>query len=83
MKHSRSRDIMLQMGRVVTLSQTSLSEEQAEKLFHYLLNSSEHVTVTFLQTLALLLPQHEGNIMALAEGISIQMIMKITGLSEA
>ncbi|EOC7096916.1 hypothetical protein ACI7K7_002923 [Escherichia coli] len=82
MKHSRSRDIMLQMGRVVTLSQTSLSEELAEKLFHYLLNSSEHVTVTFLQTLALLLPQHEGNIMALAEGISIQMIMKITGLSE-
>ncbi|HFK3863985.1 TPA: hypothetical protein ACGZRU_005011 [Escherichia coli] len=80
MKHSRSRDIMLQMGRVVTLSQTSLSEELAEKLFHYLLNSSEHVTVTFLQTL--LLPQHEGNIMALAEGISIQMIMKITGLSE-
>ncbi len=71
---------MLQMGRVVTLSQTSLSEELAEKLFHYLLNSSEHVTVTFLQTL--LLPQHEGNIMALAEGISIQMIMKITGLSE-
>ncbi|EQA8278167.1 TPA: hypothetical protein ACHKPG_003618 [Escherichia coli] len=40
------------------------------------------MTVTFLQTLAMLLPQHEGNIMALAEGISIQMIMKITGLSE-
>ncbi|MDS1619916.1 transposase, partial [Escherichia coli] len=36
-------------------------------LFHYLLNGSEHVTVTFLQTLAQRLPQHEDNIMTLAE----------------
>ncbi|EPR5291382.1 TPA: Rpn family recombination-promoting nuclease/putative transposase, partial [Escherichia coli] len=63
MKHSRSRDIMLQMDRLVQLIQTSLNEELAKALFHYLLNGSEHVTVRFLQTLAERLPQHEGNIM--------------------
>ncbi|EOY8369085.1 hypothetical protein P4A54_005401, partial [Escherichia coli] len=67
MKHSRSRDIMLQMDRLVQLIQTSLNEELAKALFHYLLNGSEHVTVRFLQTLAERLPQHEGNIMTLAE----------------
>lgn len=36
-------------------------------LFHYLLNGSEHVTLTFLQTLAQRLPRHEDNIMTLAE----------------
>ena len=66
-KHSRSRDIMLQMDRLVQLIQTSLNEELAKALFHYLLNGSEHVTVRFLQTLAERLPQHEGNIMTLAE----------------
>ncbi|MGD1231201.1 hypothetical protein AAGI05_28860, partial [Escherichia coli] len=86
-------------------------------------NGSEHVTVRFLQTLAERLPQHEGNIMTLAEqlkqegevkgfargklegklegrlegqlegkletarnmlaeGMGLQTIMKITGLSE-
>ncbi|MGS3886907.1 transposase, partial [Escherichia coli] len=51
----------------VQLIQTSLNEELAQVLFHYLLNGSEHVTVRFLQTLAERLPQHEGNIMTLAE----------------
>ncbi|MHA5254286.1 Rpn family recombination-promoting nuclease/putative transposase, partial [Escherichia coli] len=48
MKHSRSRDLMLQMDRLVQLIQDSLNEELAQVLFHYLLNGSEHVTVTFL-----------------------------------
>ncbi|HGF4700239.1 hypothetical protein OHF33_25060 [Escherichia coli] len=69
MKHSRSRDLMLQMDRLVQLIQDTLNEELAQVLFHYLLNGSEHVTVTFLQTLAQRLPQHEDNIMALAERI--------------
>lgn len=69
MKHSRSRDLMLQMDRLVQLIQDSLNEELAQVLFHYLLNGSEHVTVTFLQTLAQRLPQHEDNIMTLAERI--------------
>lgn len=47
MKHSRSRDLMLQMDRLVQLIQDSLNEELAQVLFHYLLNGSEHVTVTF------------------------------------
>ena len=67
MKHSRSRDLMLQMDRLVQLIQHSLNEELAQVLFHYLLNGSEHVTVTFLQTLAERLPQHGDNIMTLAE----------------
>ncbi len=67
MKHSRSRDILLQMDRLVQLIQTSLNEELSQVLFHYLLNGSEHVTVRFLQTLAQHLPEHEGNIMTLAE----------------
>ncbi|MEB7742696.1 transposase, partial [Escherichia coli] len=49
MKHSRSRDLMIQMDRLVHLIQDSLNEELAQVLFHYLLNGSEHVTVTFLQ----------------------------------
>lgn len=67
MKHSRSRDLMMQMDRLVQLIQNSLNEELAQVLFHYLLNGSEHVTLTFLQTLAQRLPQHEDNIMTLAE----------------
>ncbi|EJK1788595.1 Rpn family recombination-promoting nuclease/putative transposase [Escherichia coli] len=67
MKHSRSRDLMMQMDRLVQLIQNSLNEELAQILFHYLLNGSEHVTVRFLQMLAQRLPQHEGNIMTLAE----------------
>lgn len=67
MKHSRSRDLMMQMDRLAHLIQNSLNEELAQVLFHYLLNGSEHVTVTFLQTLAQRLPQHEDNIMTLAE----------------
>jgi predicted transposase/invertase (TIGR01784 family) len=67
MKHSRSRDLMMQIDRLVHLIQNSLNEELAQVLFHYLLNGSEHVTVTFLQTLAQRLPQHEDNIMTLAE----------------
>lgn len=69
MKHSRSRDLMMQMDRLVELIEHSLNEELAQVLFHYLLNGSEHVTVRFLQTLAQRLPQHEGNIMTLAERI--------------
>ncbi|GDM15549.1 hypothetical protein BvCmsNSNP012_03732 [Escherichia coli] len=60
---------MLQMDRLVQLIQDTLNEELAQVLFHYLLNGSEHVTVTFLQTLAQRLPQHEDNIMTLAERI--------------
>lgn len=67
MKHSRSRDLMMQMDRLVQLIQDSLNEELAQVLFHYLLNGSEHVTLTFLQTLAQRLPRHEDNIMTLAE----------------
>lgn len=76
MKHSRSRDLMLQMDRLVQLIQDSLNEELAQVLFHYLLNGSEHVTVTFLQTLAQRLPQHEDNIMTLAERIEQKGIAK-------
>ncbi|WP_170993808.1 Rpn family recombination-promoting nuclease/putative transposase, partial [Escherichia coli] len=61
--------LMLQMDRLVQLIQDTLNEELAQVLFHYLLNGSEHVTVTFLQTLAQRLPQHEDNIMTLAERI--------------
>ncbi|MEB7742718.1 Rpn family recombination-promoting nuclease/putative transposase, partial [Escherichia coli] len=53
--------------RLVHLIQDSLNEELAQVLFHYLLNGSEHVTVTFLQTLAQRLPWYEDNIMTLAE----------------
>ena len=35
MKHSRSRDLMLQMDRLVQLIQDSLNEELAQVLFHY------------------------------------------------
>ena len=76
MKHSRSRDLMLQMDRLGQLIQDSLNEELAQVLFHYLLNGSEHVTVTFLQTLAQRLPQHEDNIMTLAERIEQKGIAK-------
>ena len=54
----------------------ALNEELAQVLFHYLLNGSEHVTVTFLQTLAQRLPQHEDNIMTLAERIEQKGIAK-------
>ncbi|HCU1575940.1 TPA: Rpn family recombination-promoting nuclease/putative transposase, partial [Escherichia coli] len=61
---------------LVQLIQDSLNEELAQVLFHYLLNGSEHVTVTFLQTLAQRLPQHEDNIMTLAERIEQKGIAK-------
>lgn len=43
MKHSRSRDLMLQMDRLVQLIQDSLNEELAQVLFHYLLNGSNRL----------------------------------------
>lgn len=67
MKHIRQRDMMELLDRLPQMMMEWISPEQVRVLINYMINAGEAPAPVFMRALALRLPQHEVELMTIAQ----------------
>ncbi|EIU4013192.1 Rpn family recombination-promoting nuclease/putative transposase, partial [Salmonella enterica] len=67
MKHIRQRDMMELLDRLPRVMVEWISPEQVRVLINYMVNAGEAPAPEFMRALAQRLPQHEGELMTIAQ----------------
>ena len=76
MKHIRHRDMMELLDRLPQVMTGWISTEQMRILIHYMVNAGEAPAPEFMRALAECLPQHEDELMTIAQQLEQKGIEK-------
>ncbi len=82
MKHIRQRDMMELLDRLPQVMVEWISPEQVHVLIHYMVNAGEAPAPEFMRALAERLPQHEDELMTIAQQLEQKGIEKGIRLGE-